>query len=476
MRKFRYEFTLKNCSFAYLSTSQFYLMLKQDTIKQLTQQLGEAAKYQNTAIVQEIAQKLLPADLSTILDELNTSQCHFIIDVVPPTLAAAILADLAPEIRKPFLQNFIPEELAVIIDQMESDNAVDVLNEQDVLFAESVMPLLNKDKANDIRALLHYPPDCAGGLMSRELIKVNVNWTVKQCLAQIKQQAERVKKVFSVYVVDEEDNFLGRVALKTIIISDNDTKISEIYLTDVLCVETHQSQEEVAAIMRKYDLETLPVVNLEKKLLGRIMVDDILELIQRENELDIQAMSGLSANVSEGDSSIALVKARLPWLLIGMIGGLLGATFLGTFEHELSIIPAMAFFIPLITATGGNAGIQSSTIVVQSLAETHEFTTTWWERLTKALSVALLNGLAIALFVFLFNMLFLKNIHLAFIVSIALFTVVVLASILGTITPLILDYFGINPAVASGPFITTANDLVGLGIYFGVAKLLLDMI
>jgi magnesium transporter len=446
-------------------------MLKTQDIPALVASLQKATDLQDREKIKLIAQPLLAADLTLLLDLLPTAVCKFILSVVPVGKAGEILALLETERRLPFLKTFLPEELAPLLNHMESDDVADILNEQhDALFLDQVTALLAENKAKDVKNLLHYDGDCAGGLMSAELIKVNVNWTVQQCMEEIKKQGERVKKVFSVYVVDDNEVFLGRVSLKTIIISDKETKISAIYLTDVMSIETYQSQEMVVQVMQKYDLETIPVVNVQGKLVGRIMIDDVIDVMQEQAETDRRAMVGLTEDVDEADSVWKLARARLPWLLIGMFGGLAGATLLRGFEKELLLIPAMAFFIPLITATGGNVGIQSSSLIVQSLAESSQYKITWYARLLKSLLVAFLNGTAIACIVFLYSLLFINNAALAMVVSVALFCVVVLASITGTVTPILLDKIGINPALASGPFITTANDLLGLAVYFWVAR------
>jgi magnesium transporter len=277
-------------------------------------------------------------------------------------------------------------------------------------------------------------------------------------------------------VVNNRQQLLGRVSLKKIVLAVEGTKIEDIYEDEVISVPTYMDQEEVAEIMRKYDLESVPVVNSKNKLVGRITVDDILDIIMEEAEEDIQAMTGISDTVDEYDSVFKLSKARLPWLLIGIVGGLLGAGFIGFFEEGLSKVTALAFFIPLITATGGNVGIQSSSLVVQSLANKSIFDDSLSRRFIKVFLVAILNGFILATFVFGAVVFFYRSeVAFALVVSIALFSVVLLASFMGTITPIVLDKIGINPALASGPFITTANDLLGLAVYFLVAMSLLNI-
>jgi magnesium transporter len=339
---------------------------------------------------------------------------------------------------------------------------------------EEIISLLdNEEKAADIIDLLHYEEDSAGGLMAKEFIKVNVNWRVRQCIEEIRRQAENVEKIYAMYVVDEKDKLLGRIGMKELILSDDDTLIAQLYDNDIICIETYRKDSEVVDIMQKYDLEAVPVVNSQGKLMGRITIDDVVDVIQEQAETNIQLMSGITEDVEEDDSVFRLSRARLPWLIIAMIGGLIGARFINLYEEEISIIPALAMFTPLITATGGNVGIQSSSLIIQTLANKTVIFDNLTQRLLKVLLVALLNAVVISSLVMGANFLFKEDTKLAIVVSIALFSVVMLSSLMGTITPMILNRFGINPAVAAGPFITTANDLLGLAVYFLVAHMLL---
>jgi len=427
--------------------------------------------------IQESMQDANKADVATLLDELDMMEALFVLRALDPDFSADILIELDEDTQYKVIKAMPAEELATLIDHMDSDDAVDVLNQLVVNDREAVISrLAAKEKSLYIIELLRYDEDSAGGLMAKEIIKANVNWTVVQTIDEIRRQAENVEKIFSIYVVDNKEQLLGRVALKKLILASSDTKVADLYEDNLISVPTYMEGEEVAEIMRKYDLEAVPVVNVKNKLVGRITVDDILDLIREQAEEDIQAMTGISDDVEESDSIYRLSRARLPWLLIGMVGGLLGAGFIGFFEEGLNAVTALAFFIPLITATGGNVGIQSSTLVVQSLANKSVFADSLTRRLLKVFLVAVLNGLVLSLFVmatvvFLYD----KEVKFGLVVSIALFSVVLLASFMGTLTPIVLDKMGINPAMASGPFITTANDLLGLGVYFMVATLLLNL-
>jgi magnesium transporter len=440
-----------------------------DTIK-------EAVASENAALIRESISELHAVDISAILEELGTEEAKYIMDCLDRELGAEIITGLDPDIRKRFLKNFSSEEIAGYLKYIDSDDAVDILNEQPIQTREEVVALIkNKEKANHIRELLHYEEDCAGGLMQKEFVKANLNWTVKQCIDEIRRQSKKVEKIFSVYVVDDFDKLLGIVSLKKMLLSEDETLIADIYDSDIFSVESYRDAEEVAQIMEKYDFEAIPVVNVHGKLLGRITIDDIVDVIKEEAKLDMQAMAGISESTEEDANVWRMSWARLPWLLIGMLGGIIGSRFLGLFENTISLVPAMAFFIPLITATGGNVGIQSSSVVVQSLADKSAINNFNLYKLFKGFLVAIINGIAISSLVFTFNMLIGEKNEIAIIVSIALFSVVILSSFMGTITPVILDKFGFNPALAAGPFITTANDLLGLGVYFSVAHLLYSM-
>ncbi|WMN06165.1 magnesium transporter [Marivirga arenosa] len=414
-----------------------------------------------------------PADISTILLEFNTEESRYVLDVLENEVSAEVINDLDEDVRSKYLKEFESVEIAAMLNELDSDDAVDIINELPLKDREEVIASLdNKEKAKNILDLLRYEEDVAGGLMAKELIKANVNWSINQCIDEIRRQAENVEKIYSVYVVDDQNILLGRVSLKKIILADDHLKVKDLYDDDVISVETYMDEVDVAEVMRKYDLDAVPVVNVQGKLMGRITIDDIVDVITELAEEERQMMAGISEDVEEDDSIWMLTRARLPWLIIGMFGGLLGAQFIGVFEEDILLVPAMAFFIPLITATGGNVGIQSSSIVLQSLASKSVFDDSFLKRITKVLVIAILNGLVIAGIVMGMNLILGQEVKLAIVVSTALFAVVLLASFMGTVTPIVLDKFGINPALAAGPFITTTNDLLGLLVYFSVAHFL----
>lgn len=442
--------------------------------KEFRERFQLAVQENDDAFIVESLSGVKPADISALLEEFDSADSKYVIDILSPDDRAEIINGLEPDTREKFLKLFSHDELTSVIVNLDSDDAVDLLNELPLVDREKVIAGLDNDeKEANILDLLRYDEDVAGGLMAKELIKANHNWTVVQCIEEIRRQAENVQKVYSVYVVDDHDILLGRVSLKRIILANDSTKIADIYEPDQVSVETFVSEEEVAQVMRKYDLDAVPVVNVQGKLMGRITIDDVVDVITELAEEERNAMAGITEDVEEDDSVWMLTRARLPWLIVGVFGGFISARFIGVFEEDLMRITAIAFFIPLIQATGGNVGIQSSSIVVQSLANPSAFSDSLFNRLFKVFLVAVLNGLVLSLLVYGFNVLTGGTGDLAIVVSVALFGVVIIASFLGTLTPLILDKFGFNPALASGPFITTLNDLLGLAIYFYTIHLIL---
>jgi magnesium transporter len=429
----------------------------------------EDKKNQILNLVDELPQQ----DLSAIVYELETEEAIELLSFLTTEKNALVISELDTDIRLKILKTYSPEKISELVEFIDSDDAVDIINELSVKTGEEVIAFIkNPETADHIIDLLHYDEDCAGGLMAKELIKANLNWTVARCIEEIRAQSKNVDKIFSIYVVDDNIRLLGLLSLKKLLLADENVLVSDIYEPSIKSIESYRSGAEVAELMQKYDLETIPVVNVQGKLLGRITIDDVLDLITEQADLERQMMSGISNDAEEDDSVWLLSKSRLPWLIVGMLGGILGAQFIGLFENIIHQVTAMAFFIPLITATGGNVGIQSSSMIVQSLARDSSYNSLEFNRFLKSFAVSIINGLAIASLVFIFNMVLKQELNLALTVSFALFSVVLVSSFMGTITPLILFRLGVNPALASGPFITTANDLLGLGLYFSIAHVL----
>jgi magnesium transporter len=414
-----------------------------------------------------------PADITALLYEFNSEESKYVLDLLDIETQAEIISDLDRDTRKRFLKVYPSSEIINFLNQLASDDTADILNELPIKEREEGLSGLEPELKAQVTELLRYEENVAGGLMAKELIKARYNWTVVQCVDEIRKQAENVDKFYTVYVVDENDKLLGRVALQDLILSEARTLVADIYEKDVISVQTYMEDSEVAEIMSKYDLESVGVVNVQGKLVGRITIDDVVDVITEQAEEERQIMAGISEDVEEDDSVWRNTRARLPWLVIGIAGGLMNAKFMGLFEAELARVTAIAFFIPLIQATGGNVGIQSSSLIVQSLANPDFVDEGLWKRLIKVSFVAMLNGVVLAVAVFCANVLLFGEYRMSLVVSLALFSVVVFASFIGTITPLILNQFKFNPALAAGPFITTLNDLLGLTVYFFIVHILL---
>jgi len=442
--------------------------------KEFAEQLQVAVNEREDLLIKTSLEGVNPADITETLEEFSSEDSRYVLSLLDVEIGAEIISDLDDDTLKRFLKIYSPNEIAKFIEVMDSDDAVDILNEQSVEVREEIIAALsNQEKIDHILDLMRYDEDVAGGLMAKELIKANLNWTIEQTIEEIRHQGENVTQIFSVYVVDNYNTLLGKVSLRKMLIAKDGTKIKDIYNDEVISVETNIEEEEVVAIMKKYDLEAIPVINMRGKLMGRITIDDVVDVMTEQAEEERQLMSGISEDVEEDDSIWILTRARMPWLVIGLIGSFFGAEVIGLFEDQIVLIPVLASFIPLITATGGNVAIQSSSMIVQSLATNSVFRDSNLKRLVKVVAVAILNGLLLALLAFSFSYLLRHDLQISIVVAVSLTSVVLLASLSGTITPIILDKFGINPAAASGPFITTANDLMGLAVYFMVAYFML---
>ena len=414
------------------------------------------------------------ADIAEIITNLSDFESQFLFENLHDEIAALVLKEVEDETRKTLLSKLSAKEIAVdVIDNLESDDAVDVISDLSEKKKEEVLSHIeNEEYANDLSDLLKYEENTAGSMMATELIKVNENWNTLECLKKMRKQAEYVKKVHTIYVVNNNNKLLGTMSLKRLLISDKDTKVRDIVNSDVYYVKTDTSTEEIANLMNKYDLIILPVVNENQELLGRITIDDVIDVVKEEAEKDYQMASGIYEDIENNAGILTITRVRLPWLIIGMIGGVLGAKVIGVFDIQKHF--ELALFIPLIAAMGGNVGVQSAAIVVQSLANKSIDIKNIGEKLTKELGVGLLNGLICGCLVFLFTYILGYNLLLGLTVSLSLIIVIIFAALFGTFIPLTLQKYNVDPAVATGPFITTISDILGLLIYFLIGQTILQ--
>jgi len=414
------------------------------------------------------------ADIAEIIEDLSLENAKYLFELISDEeKSAAVLVELEDDTREELLEDLSAKEIAKeVIDNLESDDAADLIGELSEDKKEEVLSHIeDEDLASDISDLLTYPEDTAGGLMAKELIKVNEKWNTLQCLREMRKQAEHVKQVHTIYVVNDNDILLGSMSLRRLLLIETNTPIKEIIKTDIISVNATEDDEDVANIMNKYDLIVLPVVNVDNKLIGRITIDDVMDVVKEEAEKDYQMASGISEDVESSDSVWTLTRARLPWLLIGMIGGLLGAKVIGIFDLENNF--ELAFFIPLIAAMGGNVGVQSAAIVVQGLANDSLKMDNIFQKLIKELGVGLLNGFICSIIILGAAFGLGYSMELSLTVSLSLLAVIVFAALFGTFIPLTLEKYKIDPALATGPFITTVNDVLGLFIYFWIGQAIL---
>ena len=415
------------------------------------------------------------ADIAEILEELNSDDATYIIKLLDSEKTSDVLMELDDDYREKILKNLSIQEIAEEVEELDSDDATDIISELPEEKQKKVISKISDaEHKADIKELLKYDEDSAGGLMAKELIKVNENWSVTRCVKEMRTQASEVTRVHSVYVVDNDDILLGRLSLKDLLVANPKTKIKSIYKKNVDHVFDTDTAESVASTMQKYDLGAIPVVNKKKKLLGRITIDDIVDLIKEEAEEDYQLAAGILQDVDVDDSIFELTRARLPWLIVGLIGGIGAAFVMGAFDEILLQHKILFYFTPLIAAMAGNVGVQSSAIIVQGLAN-DEIKGSINNRLFKETLLSILNGVILAGLLFMFIYFWKGEIDIALALSIALVAVVIVAGIIGTFIPLFLNKRGIDPAIATGPFITTSNDIFGILIYFMVAKFILQI-
>ena len=437
------------------------------------EELKSAIENRNNEHLIERLGELHAADIAEIFDQLDFDEVKYLYGLLQEEIAADVLLELNEDNREQLLASLSTKEIAEQIDNMDSDDAADVINELPENIQDEVLSQIEDiEQASDIADLLNYEEGTAGSLMAKELVSVYAHESVNACIDEIRKQTDNVDVMYAVYVVDEKDRLIGMLSLKKLLISHPSARAEEIYDSEIISVKTSTPTQEVADIMEKYDLVVLPVVDTLGRLVGRITIDDIVDVIREEAEKDMQRMSGISDDVDSSDKLWRSSRARIPWLLVGMCGGIIGSRIIGGYESQIQIHPEMAFFIPLIGAMGGNVGVQSSAIIVQGLANNSLKGEKLAPKLLKELGVGLINGLICSLLILGYNTLISDSFQLAATVSIALLTVILFASFLGTFVPLTLHRFKINPALATGPFVTTLNDILGISIYFIVGRLL----
>ena len=415
------------------------------------------------------------ADLAEIVDELSIGEGIYLIKLLDSEKTSEVLTEVDEDIRESILELLSVKEIAEEVEELDSDDAVDLIAELPEARQAAVIAQIEDDgRAQDIQELLAYDEDSAGGLMAKELVKVNENWTVTKCVREMRTQASEVKRVHSIYVVDDENKLIGRLSLKDLLTANDKAKVKSVYIPKVDYVSISEQGEEVAKLMAKYDLEAVPVVDDEKKLLGRITIDDIVDFIKEEADKDYQLAAGIASDVEADDSIVELTRARLPWLILGLFGGLGSVFILEGFEQVMQhpSYKTLFFFTPLIAAMAGNVGVQSSAIIVQGLAN-DIVKGSLFNRLMKEVGLSLINGIALSTLLLVFGYFTGLETSVSLTIALSMLCVIVVSALVGTFVPIILDRNNIDPAIATGPFITTSNDIFGIFLFFYIAKVIL---
>ena len=444
--------------------------------KEIIQKISNLISNKKNKEIKKLVDGIHYADLAEIINELESIERIYLIKIIDSDKTSDVLTEVDEDVREEILKTLSEKEIAGEIKELDSDDAVDILSELSDEKQEKVISLIKDESITEnIRELLNYDEDSAGGLMAKELISVNENWSVLKCLREIRKQAKDIKRVHSIYVLNKKKILIGRLSLKDLITSPSKSKIQEIYIPKVDYVHVNDSADEVAKLMSKYDLEAIPVVGDNNELLGRITIDDIVDFIKDEAEEDYLLAGGIMTGDIEADDSIfELTKARLPWLILGLFGGLGSVFILESFENIMASkeLRALFFYTPLIAAMAGNVGVQSSAIVVQGLAN-DVIKGSLISRLIKEVSLTILNGLILSIIIILFGLIINQSLEMSITISVSMIFVIIVAALIGTSVPIILDKFGIDPAIATGPFITTGNDVIGILLFFYIAKLIL---
>lgn len=421
---------------------------------------------------------LRPADIAELYQNLELDEAEFLYRLLDEETAADVLIELDEDDRLKLLEGMPSEEIAKQIEHLDTDDAVDIIQQLDEEDRDEVLSHIDDvEQAGDIIDLLKYDEDTAGGLMGTEMVVVNENMSMPECVREMRQQAEEMDEIYYVYVVDNDYKLKGIFPLKKMITHPSVSKIKHVMETDPVSVKADTPIDEVALDFEKYDLVAMPVVDSIGRLVGRITVDDVMDQVREASERDYQLASGLSSDVDADDSIFSQFKARIPWLLIGIAAGILGSVILDGFQDQIKAVTALALFIPIVGGTGGNVGVQASAIVVQGLANGSLDIREFGSQLGKEFLIGLLNATILSLVVLVYNLIMLpENLGVTVSVAASLFTVIMFASILGTIVPLTLEKLHINPALATGPFIQITNDIFGLIIYVWVSQFFLSIL
>lgn len=428
---------------------------------------------------------LFPVDIAHIMNDLSAYEAKEIYELLDEKSAAEVMLELDEVVRENLLETLTSKEIAEeIIENLESDEAADLIAElPDKQQDEVLQHLEDEEQASDIADLLNYDENTAGGLMMKELVTVRDTFSMRECVRQLREHADHIEDIYAVYVVDEDERLLGYIPLKKVLTTNLRTPIKEVYESDIITVKVNMDREEVARIMERYDLVFVPVVDTLGRLVGRITIDDVVDVIRKEETEDVQKMGGMEALTDSymGSSTWEMIRKRAGWLIILFIGESFTATAMSFFEDQIAKAVVLALFVPLIISSGGNTGSQASTLVIRALALGEVSIREWWKIFVKEIKVGVTLGLILGVFGFLrvavwSNFVDIYGPHwleVAFTVGLSLLGVVVWGNLIGSLFPMILKRLGFDPAVSSAPFVATLVDITGLVMYFTIASIVL---
>ena len=425
--------------------------------------------------LKKVIDDMRPADVADLIEHLDPDERLYIFELLEPEGAGEILVEIEPPVQEHLLNKLDNEVISEIVHGLDSDDAADLVGDLPVERAKEIIETLEEDVSEEIEKLLPYPEDTAGGIMALEFLAVRDDSTAQEAINTIRENRDEVQNIYYLFVVDASSRLVGVVSLKDLVLEPPQKKIRDFMNPEVISVDVETDQEEVARLVKKYDLVTIPVVDGGHHLVGRITHDDIMDVIEEEANEDIGLMAGVIHQEIAEESPLKISRARLPWLIAGLFGGILAAWVINQFEASLREIIALSFFFPVIMAMGGNTGTQAATVAVRGLATGDISMFNIGKRLWVEMKVAFFNGILLGILLGMIVGIWLSDYRLGMIVAMALIVIVLNSGFIGAAVPLAFKKLHIDPALATGPFVTTTNDVLSLLIYLGLVTIFLKL-
>ena len=441
----------------------------------LIEDVKAAVSSGNHPALKKIIDDMRPADVADLIEHLEPNERLFIFNILEPEGAGEVLIEIEPPVQERILRDLDTQAISDIVQELDSDDAADLVGDLPEERARQIIEAVADDVSQELEKLLPYPDDSAGGIMGLEFVAVNADATVQDAIQSIREKREEVENLYYLWVVDDFHRLVGVVSLKDLVLSPADMAVSAIMNPEMICAHVLMDQEEVVHLVKKYDLVNIPVVDEHRRLVGRITHDDILDVIEEEADEDISLMAGVIDQEITEESTLKISKARLPWLIAGLFGGILAAVVINQFSESIEKLIALSFFFPVVMAMGGNTGTQAATVVVRGLATGDIGLVGIGRRLCMELRVAFINGVICGVLLGVIVGYWLSNYLIGSVVSLALILIILISGFVGSAVPLALKRLNIDPALATGPFVTTSNDILSLFIYLGLMTLCLHL-